>query len=178
MFHGKEQKMLLRIIMFVLLYVVITLNRSNVIAAEDPIVAVVNGSEIRFSQVQAAHKRLPKKFQRIHIEEILPNLVDSLIDTHLAAAKAMQENLDKTTEFKLQMEWIKKQVLQELILDKVLRTNIKDSNLLYLYKKEVQKLSTAEQIQASHILLKTEKEANDVNAFSSVKRAIRKEECR
>ncbi|MEE2698524.1 MAG: peptidylprolyl isomerase [Pseudomonadota bacterium] len=154
--------MLLRIIMFVLLFVVITLNRSNVIAAEDPIVAVVNGSEIRFSQVQAAHKRLPKKFQRIPIEEILPSLVDSLIDTHLAAAKAMQEKLDKTTEFKLQMEWIKKQVLQELILDKVLKAKVKDVNLLQLYKKEVQKLSTAEQIQASHILLKTEKEANDV----------------
>ena len=129
MFLGKEQKMLLRIIMFVLLYAVITLNRSNVIAAEDPIVAVVNGSEIRFSQIQAAHKRLPKKFQRIPIEEILPSLVDSLIDTHLAADKAMQENLDKTTEFKLQMECIKKQVLQELILDKVLKKNVKEMHL-------------------------------------------------
>lgn len=154
--------MILRIAIFSLLCGCFSFTSYNVFAGEDPVVALVNGTEIHFSQAQAAHKRLPKDFQRISIEEILPRLVDSLVDTHLAAAKARQEKLHETEEFNAQMTWIANQVLQRLMLGKIMEGVVDDAAVRILYDKEVKKLSTSKQIQASHILLKTEKEAKDV----------------
>jgi len=137
----------------------------NVLAGDDPVVAVVNGTEIHFSQAQAALKRLPKNYQHVPIEEILPRLVDSLIDTHLAAATARIEEMHETKNFHAQMAWIEKQVLQNLMLSKIIDGVATDATMRILYEKEVKKLSTIEKIKASHILLKTEKEAKEVTAL-------------
>ena len=157
--------MVMRIAIFSLLCGCIPITSFYVLAGEDPVVAVVNGTEIHFSQAQAAHKRLPKDYQRVSSEKILPRLVDSLVDTHLAATKARQEKIHETEEFNSQMVWIENQVLQRLMLGKIMEGAVDYAALRTLYDKEVKKLATSKQIQASHILLKTEKEAKDVIAM-------------
>ena len=56
--------------------------------AEDPVVANVNGYEIRLSAVKEAHNRLPRQYQQVSFENIFSGLVDSIIDTRLAAGDA------------------------------------------------------------------------------------------
>lgn len=133
-------------------------------AEEDPVVAVVNGAEIRLSHAKAAHKRLPEQYQRVPFEVIFPGLVDSLIDTRLAAANARLDKLHETEKFKVQMAWITDQILQRLILSKTMEKVVTDAAVRARYEEEIKKITAAEQIQASHILLKTEEEAKEVIA--------------
>ena len=143
----------------------INIASTNVKAKDDPIIAIVNGTEILFSHVLAAQKRLPQDFQSIPIEEILPRLVNNLIDTNLAAANARLKEIDKTNEYNTQIDWIKKQVLQQLLFSKIMEKAITNDALRTLYEKESKKFLASEQIQASHILLKTKKEAEEVIAL-------------
>ena len=78
-------------------------------AAEDTVVATVNGHDILLSDVRAAHKRLPQQYQQVPFEDIFPGLVDSLIDTWLAAVDARRQNLHQQQEFKDQMARIEDQ---------------------------------------------------------------------
>ncbi len=131
-------------------------------AAEDPVLAVVDGVEIRLSQTEAAHKRLPEQYQRVPFDMIFPGLVDSLIDTRLAAAGARREKLHETEEFKVQIAWITDQVLQRLVLSKFLEGSVTDAAVRARYEEAAKKLAASEQIKASHILLKTEDDAKKV----------------
>jgi len=134
-------------------------------AAEDPVVAVVDGVQILLSQAQAAHKRLPEQYQRVPFDVIFPGLVDSLIDTRLAAASARRDKLHETEEFKVQIAWITDQVLQRLILNKIMEKSVTDAAVRARYEDEARKLAAQEQIKASHVLLKTEDEAKQVIAL-------------
>ena len=157
--------MVLHLVIFSFIFGFINAASSNVQADDDPVIAIVNGSEILFSQAQVAQKRMPQEFQRIPIEEILPRLVDNLIDTNLVAANARSIKIDKTKEYNAQIDWIKKQVLQQLVFKKIMKKAVSEDALRALYKEEIKKIDAFEQIQASHILLKTKEEANEVIAL-------------
>ena len=51
----------------------------TVFAAEDPVVATVNGVEIHLTQVKDAYQRLPAQYRQAPFEAIFSGLVDSLI---------------------------------------------------------------------------------------------------
>lgn len=131
-------------------------------AEDDPVVATVNGVEIHLSQVIKAHARLPEQYQRTPFEAIFPGLVDSLIDSRLAAEDARRQNLQDTPKFKAQMARIEEQVLQRMALSKVLADKVSDAMLKARYEAEVKKLADVEQIKVRHILVKTEVSAKAI----------------
>ncbi len=136
-----------------------------VLAAEDdPVVATVNGAEIRLSQVKKAHARLPEQYQQVPFETIFPGLVDSLIDTRLAARDARGQNLHDTPKFKARMAQIEEQVLQRMALTKAIADKVGDAEVKARYEAEAKKLAAVEQIKVRHILVKTEDEAKIVIA--------------
>ncbi len=133
-------------------------------AEDDPVVATVNGVEIHLSQVKDAHKRLPEQYQRVPFETIFPGLVDSLIDSRLAAEDARSQNLQDTPKFKAQMARIEEQVLQRMALSKVIADKVSDAEVKARYEAEAKKLADIEQIKVRHILVKTEDSAKAVIA--------------
>ena len=108
---------------------------SNTLADDNPILAKVNGFEIRFSHVQAAQKNLPQDYQRIPIEKILPRLIDNLIDTNLVVANAKFKKLDKTEEFKTRIGSIKSRYYNNYYLVKLRKMLL----MMLLYKFSMKK---------------------------------------
>ncbi len=133
-------------------------------AAEDPVVATVNGAEIRLSDVKSAHRRLPDQYQRVPFEAIYPGLVDSLIDTRLAAAAARFRKLHEEKEFKDQMARIEEQVLQRMMLSRVIEEGVSDADVKARYEAVTKEWTGGEQVKARHVLLKTEDDAKAVIA--------------
>ncbi len=125
-------------------------------AEDDPVVATVNGAEIHLSQVKNAHARLPERYQQVPFETIFSGLVDSLIDSRLAAKDARRLNLQDTPKFKAQMARIEEQLLQRMALSKVIADKVSDAEVKVRYEAEAKKLADVEQIKARHILVKTE----------------------
>jgi peptidyl-prolyl cis-trans isomerase C len=156
--------MFLRFALPVLLAAVFAAPLGSASAAEDPVVAIVNGTEIRLSQAKAAHKSLPDQYQRVPFDAIFPGLVDSLIDTYLSEIDARRNKLHETPEFKEQMARITKQVLQRMMLNKIMKEAITDAAVRARYEAEIKNVAPAEEILARHILLKTEDDAKAVIA--------------
>lgn len=134
----------------------------SVSAAEDPLVATVNGYEIHLSKVKEAHDRLPQQYRQVPFETIFSGLVDSLIDVRLAATDARAVNLHKEQEFKDKMTRIEEQVLQRMALSRAIKAGVTAANLKARHEAMNKDLAGNEQIQASHILLEKEEDAQAV----------------
>ncbi|MEP1030147.1 MAG: peptidylprolyl isomerase, partial [Alphaproteobacteria bacterium] len=78
----------------------LSLAAAPVLAADDPVAATVDGTKIMRSEVTEAYSRLPAEYQQVPLEQIYPALLNSLIDTKLAAIKARKEKIHETAEFK------------------------------------------------------------------------------
>lgn len=131
-------------------------------AAQDPVVAIVNGHEIHLSQVKSAHARMPEQYQQIPFETIFPGLIDSLIDARLAAADARRLKLHEEQEFKDRMARLEEQVLQRIVLARTMKAGVSDAELKKRYQSLIKEMTGAEQIQARHILLDSEDDAKAV----------------
>lgn len=132
--------------------------------AENPVVATVNGTEIHLTDVQNAYKRLPEQYQRVPFEAIFSGLVESLIDSRLAATDARGKKLNEGAEFKEQMARIEEQVLQRMMLAQVIEAGVTDAAVKARYDAVAKEGAQGEQVKASHILLKTEDDAKAVIA--------------
>ena len=133
-------------------------------AAEDTVVATVNGHDILLSDIRAAHRRLPQQYQQVPFETIFSGLVDNLIDTRLAAAGARRQNLHQLQEFKDQMARIEDQVLQRMALSKTIKEGVSDADVRARFKDAAKEMAANEQIKARHILVETEDKAKGVIA--------------
>jgi len=133
-------------------------------ATDDPVVAKVNGHEIKQSDVVHAQRLLPKQYQQIPLQMIMPNLVDSLIDSYLTAQYGIDNNFKKTEEFKSEMGRIEQQVLQRMALNTEITSKVTDDAIRARFDKFIADQGKKEEIHARHILLKTEDEAKAVIA--------------
>ena len=139
--------------------IVLFFNTQLIAAGEDPVVAIVNGQKILRSDIKAAQQLLPRQYQSVALEEMFPALVDSIIDTKLAAADARAQKLHKLPFFRTRINRIKEQLLQRIVLQQEMSREIKGDVLHERYKKMVERLKRKEEVHARHILLKSEDEA-------------------
>lgn len=135
---------------------------SPVAAEDDPVVAIVNGQKILKSHLVEAQQLLPRQYQSVPLDQIYPALVDSIIDTKLAAADARAKKLHEEADFRARMDRIEDQLLQRMVLEKEMTQAISDATLKQRYEKTVAGLAEREEVHARHILVKTEDEAKMV----------------
>jgi peptidyl-prolyl cis-trans isomerase C len=114
------------------------------------------------SHIEEAQQLLPRQYQQVPLDQIYPALVDSLIDTHLAAADARSKKMDQDKEFRSRMSRIEEQLLQRMVLEKEMTAAISDEALKKRYDKMVAGMASNEEVHARHILLKTEDDAKAV----------------
>ncbi|MCK5166810.1 MAG: hypothetical protein KAQ66_05805, partial [Rhodospirillaceae bacterium] len=69
-------------------------------AEQDPLLARVDGYEIRLSEVEEARTLLPPALQRAGTPDVIALLVETIIDTRLASKRAKELGLDKGDEYK------------------------------------------------------------------------------
>jgi peptidyl-prolyl cis-trans isomerase C len=125
----------------------------------DPVVARVDGAEIHRSEVTATIATLPAQFKQMPTEVVFPAVIDQMINGRLVAAAAAQQNLQDDPEFKEKIKRAEERVLQELYINRTVKSRITDEALQARYKKYVQDNPPQDEVRASHILVATEAEA-------------------
>ena len=88
-------------------------------------------------------------------------LVNSLIEQELLLQKAETEKLDQSAEYKKAVDNFRRQYLVSAILEKNLKSKLTDKAAREYYNKNKMKFSS-DQVRAQHILVATEKEAEDM----------------
>ncbi|MGB0631913.1 MAG: peptidylprolyl isomerase [Alphaproteobacteria bacterium] len=131
----------------------------NGAAANDPVVATVNGAKIFRSDVEAARGQLPEQYRNLPMDQLFTPLVNQLVRSKLMAGKARADNLHETANYKKRMALIQDRLLEEALLDKVIGARVTDDALQEKYKKSIADFPSKEEVRARHILVKTEDEA-------------------
>lgn len=129
---------------------------------DDPLVAEVDGHEIYLSDVESARGLLPPRLQSQSLETIYPILVDSLINSYLAAQEARDMGLHKKPEYKKRMARIEDQILERMLLSQVIEAQMTDEQVQKRYDELRAQAENSFELYARHILLGTEDTARMV----------------
>lgn len=136
---------------------------------EDRVVATYKGGEVRESQIMKEFKpqlNLPSGEAIKNFDDFPPQdqekLVKLFIDNELLKKAVAESNITSSKEFQEKLENAKNQLAQKELLENYVKSNLTDKMFNDEYNKYVTSLKGKEQIKVAHILVKSEKEANDL----------------
>lgn len=131
---------------------------------ENKILASVNGNAITQHDVDMAMTRFPQQNQEYFASEIgREQLLEQLISFELLHKFAMDEKLEETEEFKTQLELLKKDLLIQAAVKKVLdAVTISDDEVKKYFEDNKEMFKGQASVKAKHILVDTEEKANEI----------------
>ena len=133
--------------------------------AQDPnkvIAAQVNDHIISANDVLMALEKLPSKIKEQPLPSLYPNIVNELINQHLIAQQAYKENLDKNKKVLSEINKRKEQIMAKYWLNSYLSQKLDKKNLKNFYNNYLKSFKSSKEYNASHILVKEEKEALNI----------------
>lgn len=129
--------------------------------AQDAVVAVVNGKEIKRSDLEAFKNAQPQ-LRQVPMEMVYGQLVDHLVSSQLIQAEAKKSGIENDPKVKARLEEIKTRLIQDAWLAKQVESKVSDADIKKKYDELVTKAPPREEVKARHILVETEDEAKDV----------------
>jgi peptidyl-prolyl cis-trans isomerase C len=137
--------------------------------AEDPVLAVVNGTEVRRSEVVESARSLPPEYQA-QLDQILPALVERYVDLKLLGDRAEASGLNDDAEVKETVAKLQEDVIREVYLRRYLKERVTEEALQARYQDFLKNNPPQPEIHARHILVPTKEEAQKaIEAISSGK---------
>ncbi len=130
--------------------------------AHDTVVAVVNGAEIRLSELMQILQTLPEQYRQVPLPMLYPQLLDQAVSRKLLAQAARAQKLQNDKAVKAQVAALEEQVLQQVYLTRRIEAEITEEKLRAQYDATIANGPGDTQVRARHILLKTEDEAKAV----------------
>jgi peptidyl-prolyl cis-trans isomerase C len=124
--------------------------------AGDPVLARVNGQEVRQSEVMATLRQMPPQVQQMPMDFVVPALVDQLISVKLLAAAGYAQNLQNDEEVKSRMKRAEERAVQEVYLNRRIDQAITPERLKAKYDEWVKENPPQDEVRASHILVADE----------------------
>lgn len=131
-------------------------------APADPVIARIDGQPILRSELQQTMRGLPPQAQGMPIETLYPMLLERVIDLRLIGNAARSAKLDDDPAVKKKVAEATDRVLQEALLTRSIETKVTEAALREKYKTYAATIPGQEEVNARHILLKTEAEAKAV----------------
>ncbi|MBU6153484.1 MAG: peptidylprolyl isomerase [Bdellovibrionales bacterium] len=126
-------------------------------------IATVNGKVITDADLQSLVSTLP--FQQRELvkkdQNLRKKMISDLIDQELMLQEAAAEKIESTKEYQDALNIMRKQALVNAIVSKKLASKVTPQAVKEYYNSRKSSYST-DQIHAQHILLSTEKEAEEV----------------
>ncbi len=132
------------------------------LADTDKVYATVNGIKVTQKDVSALLRGQNVQFESLQKDK-QKQILDSLMEQKLLAEMAYKTDIPKSAEYKEELERFKKSLAFQLWLrDFSKKITVSDKEVKKFYDDNRAKFKTPNQLKASHILVKTEKEAKDI----------------
>ena len=135
---------------------------TSIALAEDPskiIAAKVNDYIITAQDVLDAFGKLPAKLKEKPLPDLYPSIINELINQHLITKQAYKEKLDLNKTVVEQVKKNKDQILARYWINNFLINQTKRENIEIFYNNYLKAFKSSKEFNASHILVKEEKEA-------------------
>ncbi|TLN04346.1 peptidylprolyl isomerase, partial [bacterium] len=134
---------------------------------EGKVLAEVNGKAITAEDFRKELERLPPYLKpMVQSAEGKKQLLDSMRVREIILEKAKKDGVDKSKEVADRLDDLRERLIVETYVKKKVEQEAKvsDEEMKKFYDENKEKFKSGEQVQASHILVKTEKEAQDILA--------------
>jgi peptidyl-prolyl cis-trans isomerase C len=130
----------------------------------DPVLARVNGTEIRASDVAIAQEDLGANLPPMTEDAKRDYLVQILSDMTLVAQAADAKKLGDGNEFKRRLALARNKLLMESLLQQEAKAAVTDQAMRKVYDDAVKQIGAEKEVRARHILVETEDQAKAVRA--------------
>lgn len=132
-------------------------------APADPVVATVDGTAIKRSEVEATLRRLPAQYRQMPLEQIFDPLVERVIDSKLLVAEAKRRELEQQPAVQAEINRARDDVLRGSLVEQAVTEGATEERLQGAYNAmKTQPGFASEETQARHILVATEDEAKKI----------------
>lgn len=131
---------------------------------ENKVLAVVNGKEITQVDFDNTILRFPQERRAfLQTEQGKKQLLEQIISFELIYNYAKDEDMEDESEFIVQFEAMKKELLTQYVISKAFsEVNVSDSEAEDYYNVNKERFKTQESVSAKHILVDTDKKAAEV----------------
>lgn len=134
----------------------------------DPVVARVEGQEIRLSDVRDAANELPDELKNAPPGMLYPLILDQLVAQKAIVARARAEGLERDPEVQRRVARATDQELQQALLRREVAPALTEEALRQRYQREGGNRQGEAEVHARHILVSTEAAARE--ALAEVRR--------
>jgi peptidyl-prolyl cis-trans isomerase C len=131
-------------------------------SASDPVIARVNGVDIRQSDLALAEEDLGTDMQAASPEAKREHLISYLADIIMVAQAADKKNVADNPDFKRRLAFLRNKLLMGYELQQEAKTALTDEALRQTYDEAVKSMAGQEEVRARHILVNSEDEAKAI----------------
>jgi peptidyl-prolyl cis-trans isomerase C len=133
-------------------------------AEDDPVVARVNGVDIRQSDLAFAEEEIGSNMPTIPPEQKRDYLINYLVDVIVLSQAAEKQSLADRPDVKRRLVFDRNRLLMESLLQDAGKSALSDDAEHKVYEEAVKQVRNEEEVHARHILVPTEDEAKAVLA--------------
>ncbi|MDD5285431.1 MAG: peptidylprolyl isomerase [Desulfuromonadaceae bacterium] len=134
---------------------------------EGKVMAEINGNTITTGDFERELKNLPEYLKAMaDTPQGRKEMLDTMVIRELILQQATKDGLDKGPDIEEKLQDLRKRLIVESFLKKKVEAGaqVSDADLQKFYEQNKDKFKAPEQMKASHILVKTEKEAKNILA--------------
>jgi peptidyl-prolyl cis-trans isomerase C len=132
--------------------------------ASDPVVARVNGAEIKTSDLAIAEEEVGAQMPPMGADQKRDYLVTYLTDMLLVAKAAEDKKLSDDPSFKRRLAYMRNKLLMESMLHDEVKSVMTDEAMHKVYDDATKQMTGEQEVRAHHILVESEDEAKAVLA--------------
>src|SRR4051794_8810816 len=128
----------------------------------NPVLAKVNGSEIRQNDVALAEEELGPSLAQMDPATKKDNVLSFLIDMKIVAKAAEDKKLENNEDFKKRLAFTRNRLLMDSLLAAEGKAATTDEAMKKVYEDASKQITGEQEVHARHILVETEDEAKAV----------------
>jgi peptidyl-prolyl cis-trans isomerase C len=131
-------------------------------AADDVVVARVNGVDIKQSDLDFAASEVGSRLASLAVEDRKRVLLQYVIENELMAGAGQTDSLDKADSFPARVKYHERRALRDAFFDIKITGAVSEADAKQIYDAQIGQLKPEQEVHARHVLLATEAEAKEV----------------
>jgi peptidyl-prolyl cis-trans isomerase C len=128
----------------------------------NPVLAKVNGAEIRASDVALAEEELGPSLAQMDPATKKENVLSFLIDMKIVSKEAEDKKIADRDDFKTRLAFARNRLLMDNLLAVEGKAATTDENMKKVYEEAAKQITGEQEVHARHILVETEDQAKKI----------------